>query len=114
VYLVQWCPVLETGTSVCPESPTTEEFQWSPDTKGASTVSPMNPSLYELFRCQRRGDRVLRLESAFVLIVADESQAQRLRAKYEQFQMAMNRWTPAEASMLQHAYMQHLNLTENR
>jgi hypothetical protein len=113
-YLIEFCSVSKTGVSACPDTPDSEEFFWKADGNEALSSRSIQPTLYELFLCRRQGDRVFRRESAFVLVALRELAAGQMREKHKEFLNLMDGWTPKEVSMLQHAYLQHLNLTENR
>ena len=113
-YLIEFCLIAKTGKHVCPEVPEVGEFEWKADGKEALSSRALQPSLYELFLCRRQGNRVFRSESAFVLVAGNEQTTQQMSAKHQEFLKLMEGWTPKEVSMLQHAYLQHLNLTENR
>jgi len=113
-YLIEVCRVTQTGASRCPDLPVVEKFEWPDDARSRGTLSVREPALYELFRCERLGDRVFRRESAFVLVAANDMRAKEFRIRFEQFTALMKGWDSSEVLMLQRAYLQHLNISDNR
>jgi hypothetical protein len=94
-YLVDLFAVDPTGKAACLDVPTPQELHWKWDQRTMLTPNSIRAGVYELFLCQRLGERVLRRESAIVLVANGKRWANRMRAEYQKIQQADGGLGPA-------------------
>jgi hypothetical protein len=109
-FLLELCPLADTGESACPPQPAPVKYSWDPAHPVPFPAAGVQPGLYRLYLCEDRQGSVERTPFFADLLIAAEPHYAQLRADYQHVLDATRDWDSNDptAPALRRAYLYEL------
>jgi hypothetical protein len=109
-FLLELCPLGNTGEPACPPQPAPVKYSWDPAHPAPFPAAGVQPGLYRLYQCEDRQGGVERTPFFADLLIAAEPHYAQLSADYQHVLDATRDWDSSDptAPAMRRAYLYEL------